>query len=388
MKKIIFISFLFFTAMNAAAQVNFQPLTWDDATQKSAAAGKYIFMDCFTDWCGWCRVMDKEVFTDSKVSGFINDHFIAVKTDMEKGEGILVSLKYRVNGYPAYLIFDQTGNLVYTITGYSPVDKFLASLNESVDPEKQTVYKGISRDLNLVYPDFCLKFIDGRKRNWPDSAVVISYLEQQTDLSTEVNWTVLSLFGYRFPKYSQIILENQEKYSNLYGINEVSSVVKNNIIGSKLNYAIKNLNEAELNSTLQMVDQYVKDDAALSKLYYRISFYLATRNYSKMMNTLDELAATHGYGDVDEYNSCCWEIYEKSDDPELIRRAVIHMEKAVLAVKGYAQLDTYAALLFKDKQFEKAEKIADEAITMGKEKDQDVSSTEALLEKIKIAKGG
>ncbi len=61
--------------------------------------------------------MDKEVFTDSKVSGFINDHFIAVKTDMEKGEGILLSLKYRVNGYPAYLIFDQTGNLVYTITG-------------------------------------------------------------------------------------------------------------------------------------------------------------------------------------------------------------------------------------------------------------------------------
>ena len=104
------------------------------------------------------------------------------------------------------------------------------------------------------------------------------------------------------------------------------------------------------------------------------------------MAALDELASANGYEDVNEFNSCCWEIYEKGNDPQLVKRAVSHMEKAAFVEKGYAEMDTYAALLYKDKQYDKAEKIAGDAITIGKEKGEDVSSTEALLEKIKKAR--
>ena len=72
--------------------LNFSNLTYSqskvewielDNNTKISNNGKKIIIDLYTDWCGWCKVMDRNTFTDSDVIDNINNNFIPVKFDAE-----------------------------------------------------------------------------------------------------------------------------------------------------------------------------------------------------------------------------------------------------------------------------------------------------------------
>lgn len=64
--------------------IQFTQLEWKKILNKASKDEKLIFIDCYTTWCGPCKLMAKNVFTDSEVGHFFNEHFINVKLDMEK----------------------------------------------------------------------------------------------------------------------------------------------------------------------------------------------------------------------------------------------------------------------------------------------------------------
>ncbi len=84
---------------------------------------KLVFMDCYTTWCGPCRMMSSLVFTRKDVGDTFNPFYVSYKCDMEKGEGIELAKRYNVKVYPTMLILDANGEVVYSFTGArSPQD--------------------------------------------------------------------------------------------------------------------------------------------------------------------------------------------------------------------------------------------------------------------------
>ncbi|HNT51001.1 MAG TPA: DUF255 domain-containing protein, partial [Cyclobacteriaceae bacterium] len=59
-------------------------MTFEEAVEKSKTEKRKIFIDVYTDWCGWCKVMDKNTFTDPKIASLLNEKFYAVKFDAEQ----------------------------------------------------------------------------------------------------------------------------------------------------------------------------------------------------------------------------------------------------------------------------------------------------------------
>jgi thioredoxin-related protein len=98
--------------------------------EDAKAAGKPVVIDFYTDWCGWCKVMDKEVFTDAAVVKECNEAFLFFKVNAEKGEGKDVAAKYGVDGFPTFVFVDGTGEELDRQIGYAPKDKFLPVLAE------------------------------------------------------------------------------------------------------------------------------------------------------------------------------------------------------------------------------------------------------------------
>lgn len=90
---------------DAAAQASIEWLSWDEAMTRMDEQPKKIFIDVYTDWCGWCKRMDASTFKDPAVVKLMNEHFYAVKFDAEQKEDIQYdghTLKFIPNGRRGY----------------------------------------------------------------------------------------------------------------------------------------------------------------------------------------------------------------------------------------------------------------------------------------------
>jgi len=75
--------------------------TWEEAIEANKKVKKKIMIDLYTDWCGWCKVMDKKTFSDKKVAAYLNEHFYPVKFNAEQKEDVVFNehtFKYVKNG--------------------------------------------------------------------------------------------------------------------------------------------------------------------------------------------------------------------------------------------------------------------------------------------------
>lgn len=71
------------------ANATVQWLTFEEAVQKSKIEKRKIFIDVYTDWCGWCKVMDKKTFNDPEVARILNEKFYPVKFNAEQREDVV-----------------------------------------------------------------------------------------------------------------------------------------------------------------------------------------------------------------------------------------------------------------------------------------------------------
>ncbi len=109
----------------AKMSIQFTEGTWKEILALAAKENKPIFVDCYTVWCGPCKQMAAEVFTDPMVAEYFNATYINVKVDMEKGEGIDLKNHYEVKAFPTFLYLDPKGNVVSRIVGSMPAADFV-----------------------------------------------------------------------------------------------------------------------------------------------------------------------------------------------------------------------------------------------------------------------
>lgn len=126
-----------------------QNLDWQQVLTKAKAENKYIFLDCFATWCGPCKAMDKEVYTNDKVAQVINDQFISVKVQMDKTpyddafikkwhyNAFAIQSHYNVTAFPTFLFFSPSGIPLHKGVGFKNPEQFITLLQETFNPNKQ-----------------------------------------------------------------------------------------------------------------------------------------------------------------------------------------------------------------------------------------------------------
>lgn len=145
MKKII----LILSLVSIMASAGAQEIKWMKIEEAVAAAQKTpkkIFIDVYTDWCGWCRRMDQTTFSNPVIANYINENYYAVKLDAETtdtitfkgyqftyksgpdGRGGMNYFAYALlNGktsFPSYVIMNEQQNLLTVLRGYQDAERF------------------------------------------------------------------------------------------------------------------------------------------------------------------------------------------------------------------------------------------------------------------------
>lgn len=127
MKKIFLLTVGLGFALHTQAQITFEQGSWADVKAKAKKENKMIFVDAYTTWCGPCKVMSKNTFTDKSVGEYYNANFVNYKFDMEKGEGPAFANEFSIQAYPTLLYFTSAGEVAYRTEGAQNATQFLST---------------------------------------------------------------------------------------------------------------------------------------------------------------------------------------------------------------------------------------------------------------------
>lgn len=118
--------------------------SFEEAIALNEENPKKVFIDIYTDWCGWCTKMDNTTFSDPVIAEYMNKNYYPVKMDAETKDTIVFKDKEYVNNqtgrrpphelaiallqgkmsYPSYAFLDENNDLITVVKGYIKAHEF------------------------------------------------------------------------------------------------------------------------------------------------------------------------------------------------------------------------------------------------------------------------
>lgn len=144
MRNLILLVFGILLSISVQGQDQIQWMKFEEAIEANSKNPKMLIVDVYTDWCGWCKKMDKETFTDPKVVEYINANFYAVKLNAEDTKRNFefmgktyneaqMAAAMQVRSYPNFVIIEPKLQNIAQLPGYRQPTDFLAGLHELIE---------------------------------------------------------------------------------------------------------------------------------------------------------------------------------------------------------------------------------------------------------------
>ena len=112
---------LVFSTAQSFSQIKFTEVTneseWDQVTAKASEAGKPIFLDVYATWCGPCKYLEKNVYTNPDLGDYYNDKYINAKMDGETDFGAVFASEHQLQAYPTMFFLTADAGLITKIVG-------------------------------------------------------------------------------------------------------------------------------------------------------------------------------------------------------------------------------------------------------------------------------
>lgn len=332
MKKTL-TAFLLLTYLISFSQesINFEDTTFEEILAKAKLEKKLVFIDAYADWCGPCKLMEKNVFPLPAVKEYYNANFINARFDMEKGEGPDIALKYGVRSYPSYLFLNGDGKVIMKNYGYMGEQDFIAIAKEANNPlllsnsPKELFDKGESDPaflLNMMrqnaQTDYELakkvseryfKVIKNRELTRDDIGMLLYFVKSPTD----ANYQIFK------DKKADIVKEMSEDIYNQFDVNII----------------ISNVMEKSLDKNTGFID----DD-----YFYKNAIPLVGKTEAEVALNRMKVIYYPNIGKFKEYEIAALEYYKNAEnfDPEELLKAAWIFSENVDSKTGLKKAEEWA----------------------------------------------
>lgn len=164
--RIIITLFIFslLTSFSSSEVADAGWMSFEEAVVKMEGKQKKLFIDVYTDWCGWCKKMDATTFADPRVASYLGENFYPVKFNAEQKEEIVFNnhtFKFVANGrrgyhelaaallngklsYPSVVFLNEKYEIIQVLPGFRKADEFL----------KIAKFIGDDHYLNTPWPEY------------------------------------------------------------------------------------------------------------------------------------------------------------------------------------------------------------------------------------------
>lgn len=386
MKRILVLAALLPTMLFAQNGIKFeQGKTWAQLKAAAKKSNKLIFLDAYASWCGPCKAMARDVFTQQSVGEYFNATFINAKIDMEVGEGTTIASTYQVAAYPTLFFIDGDGNLVHKVLGYKDVDQLMQSGRNALNPDKQysTLWNQYQQN----------KLPEAKYANLAEALDEAGETEKGAELVSKMlaknkNWLQEPQLGlvYKFTQSAngeqfQFLVQNEAKIAQIAGYEGISDKLNELATATVIQEALDNntqtLDEAKAKRLFQQL-RPSKSGVVFSRLMWRYADF--KKEDAVWINAAKAINEVKSDLDWQFLNEVAWKIYDElRSNKALLKDGLSLGLESIKKESNYYNNDTVAHLYAELGQKAEAKTYAKKAIALGKKTGDDVSSTETLL---------
>jgi thioredoxin-related protein len=441
MRKLLYFLFLIANVTHAKdiKGISFTEGTWEQVLAIAKTQQKLIFVDIYTTWCGPCKVMENNVFTNAEVAEKFNTSFINYKIDAEKGEGIALKKRYTITGFPTYLFVNHEGELVYKTIGSMPAYKFMVEANKALQAGNgfmSTVTMEQDFTDGRREAKFLYELLERKKLNGaPNDQILEEYLKaipESAHKTEKVLMIISENIGSIDTKAFEILRNSLQRFMNMTP--EQQKFVLDGISKAKrgtFKKAIETKDRVLFERLIEAVRQTSYSEAGFEaeEKQFRLDFakitgdadnfrLIASKEGSKLMEKTNEQLATESQLQTERFiqsakakgikenttqyqsvleeiknsaekfasshlNEYAWGYFQLIENKDELEIALKWSERSIELVKSPINLDTYANILAKLGRRKEAIKAEKTAIKLAKKQGIDTKEMELVLKEMK-----
>lgn len=381
---LVFSLFISATYAQSSAGIDFQSLSFEEALTQAKEQDKLIFIDAYAVWCGPCKQMDKNVFSQTEVGKVYNEKFINLKIDMEKGEGVELAGRFGVRAYPTFLFVDGSGEVVHRSIGYQQAPQFIELAEVANDPSKQLGAKTRKYEEGNRDPEFLMGYVDDLMDVMDPKAseVIEAYLDTQESWDNETSRSlIMKSVNQADGKLYDYMTENNQAFIDQFG----EDAYEQKVYGSAMNTMMAN-DELNVPAAARIFDKAYPEASEKLQYKFKADYHFRNGEHEEFAKAAIALHEAYPIENAMQLNQYAWHFYENIDNKKLLKKGLKLAEASVEIWKLYENLDTLAALYYKLGKKRKAKKAAAEAIEIAEKMGIDPTETKELLAKMEKKK--
>lgn len=392
MKNLVTTFFVLLFSLTFAQEegIKFDQSAFKDLLARAKKEKKLVFIDAYAVWCGPCKMMDKNVFTQKSVGDYFNKTFVSSRIDMEKGEGREIAQKFAVSSYPTFLFLNGDGELVSQNYGYMEPSLFLSMAQE--------VKAGNSKEGSMKE-----RFAKGEKS--PEFLMNVMKLNSSSDFEfakkaseryfanrnskepltkDEVGLLFYFIKSSKDPNF-KILIDKKDEITPFLPEQSYNEYKNQILLADVMETAIDNTNH-NINEEkfMQAAEPLVGKEAANTKLnQIKLSYYEQNANYAAYEKTALEYYKNPDLFEANETLKPAWIFSEHITNKASLKKAAEWAEKSVM--RGETPENTYilAKLYFLIGNKDLALNFAELSNSIAKQNGKDANLSEELIKQIK-----
>jgi thioredoxin-related protein len=297
------------------------------AMNEAKKSNKMIFVDAFATWCGPCKRMTDITFKDAEVISFVNEHFVCLKLDMERGEGIGFARKYQVAAYPTLLFTDQSGKMLHSDAGYKDADMFLELCRTALQPDERLAGLDEKFSNGQLAAESLLRYIEKRAilMNASQDKAVDAYLSLLPDWKQDAVMDFIMRYvsnpgslGFRF------LLDNKKSFVSRYGASAVNGRIEN-LLYEELT---RGNHRSGIEAMEKNIRQVYSENAERLISRYKTTYYAAIFDAAAFMSATEFYIQTYPPEDPSEWADISYELCAITTHKPYLKKALGWVQEA------------------------------------------------------------
>lgn len=391
--------------------IQFQKVgSYDEIIDLAKNSGKPVLLYFHFDGCGACVKMEKTVFNEPEVARYFNTNFIPIEVNTKKGNGPAINEHFKVQLHPSFIYINSKGDIAHTFVGISSPEEFLEISKTAYSDNSLSALTKKYENMELNEQGLLNYAYALRNAAALDSSIIMEYLNTQSTEHLSAKTNLYFIYEFAFHEFDVItpissrpfqhLLNNQVLYEEHFDADQIKSRIVW-IAKETAQHALKKKDSA----LFWQAHEILKKEATAKEYWYKnmeghnkgiiVDPYLAkslqlayyrelgdTANYNQLFNEYLDMV----WDDPSVLNSLAWNYYQSRENKEDLQKAKSWSARAVELDSSYMNLDTYAALLYKLREYDEALQWVDKAIAMAKELGIEYQETAELKVKIIAAR--